>query len=638
MEEEKRSKIEDIQRKLYSKNEPQIIDEGRKRMARGEYIAPSDWSRISERENMPKKNNSERNLKIALIISILFFLISGGFAVYMFLRGGNTVSAQNVEISAEGPTEISSGETTTWDIAIKNNNNVEIDSLVLSVEYPEGTKSSDKSGSDLTREKFTLEKLKPGEEKKQTISAILYGEKGSQHDIKMIAEFRVTGSSAVFSKNKIYEVEISSAPLVIDVDYPSEVSAGEELAINLQVTSNSDITLSNVLLKGEYPFGFEFTESEPKALFENNIWKINELKPGDKQSFILRGKLIGGEGEERIFRFSSGTADPNNQRKIISELARQNIQILLNRPFINLTTDIENTSAREYITTADKNTRVSLGWKNNLKDKVIDSTVEIVIGGEVFNKNELNAGGGIYRPEQLTVMWDKTNVSSLGEISPGESGSVGLSLKATPYTKLQNKNIVPEIILKMKMTGKQVSESGISKVITQNIERKIKISSDLAIDQKITYSTGPFKNTGPIPPKADQETTYTITWSLSNTYNTLKTTKVTATIPSYVKWLGKISPLGEGIAFNPTTNQITWNAGEVKRGVGYGSAAKEVSFQVTLKPSVTQVGDAPEIISKVKVTAEDQFTLQTLSAEKSKLTTMLSSDPNFDYSAYRVVK
>ena len=56
-------------------------------------------------------------------------------------------------------------------------------------------------------------------------------------------------------------------------------------------------------------------------------------------------------------------------------------------------------------------------------------------------------------------------------------------------------------------------------------------------------SIGPFENMGPIPPKADNETTYTIIFSLSSPFNDINSVEVTGSLPSYIAWKNLTSPL-----------------------------------------------------------------------------------------------
>jgi len=54
--------------------------------------------------------------------------------------------------------------------------------------------------------------------------------------------------------------------------------------------------------------------------------------------------------------------------------------------------------------------------------------------------------------------------------------------------------------------------------------------------------------------------------------------------------------------------------------------AKEVSFQVSFSPNLTQVGETPVLVNKAIVEARDSFTEENISAEIPALTIQLSGD------------
>ena len=146
----------------------------------------------------------------------------------------------------------------------------------------------------------------------------------------------------------------------------------------------------------------------------------------------------------------------------------------------------------------------------------------------------------------------------------------------------------------------------------------------MEISSKSFRSVGSFTNTGPIPPKADVESTYTINWTLTNTTNDLKDTLVSATLPVGVSWKGEVSPVSERISYNPDTRVVSWNVGNVSSGVGFTYSPKSVSFKLGIIPSINQIGTAPPLLSQATVTATDTYTETPIGAVSSVATTQYS--------------
>lgn len=98
---------------------------------------------------------------------------------------------------------------------------------------------------------------------------------------------------------------------------------------------------------------------------------------------------------------------------------------------------------------------------------------------------------------------------------------------------------------------------------------------------------------------------------------------VTTSLPQYITWLDKVE--GEGkLDFNPVSKQLRWNVGDITAG-----ASKSISFQVSLLPSVTQVGHDALIIGEQELKATDSFTGTSLRAKQSALSNELSAELGF---------
>ncbi len=165
----------------------------------------------------------------------------------------------------------------------------------------------------------------------------------------------------------------------------------------------------------------------------------------------------------------------------------------------------------------------------------------------------------------------------------------------------------------------------------------VRIISDVGLSAKALYYSGPFTNTGPIPPKVEEDTSYTVTWSISNTANTISKVRVNSTIPPWVDFLGSVSPSGEDLKYNSSTKEIIWNVDKVGKGAGITGELRTVSFQVSLSPSLSQVGTLPIIINDAILTGHDDFANVDVKVYKAGLTTRLDNDPLFPQNGGLVV-
>ena len=195
----------------------------------------------------------------------------------------------------------------------------------------------------------------------------------------------------------------------------------------------------------------------------------------------------------------------------------------------------------------------------------------------------------------------------------------------------------PTITAQVTVRGKRISEAGVPEEVKTAITQNVKVTSQAQFTARSAYFAGPFVNTGPIPPKVEQETTYTIIWDIVNISNTISNPQVRATIPSYVTWAGAVYPNKENITYNQNTHQITWVPGDIPAGTGVGKPPREVSFQIILTPSISQVGNIPTLMNHIHFDGIDSFTNESLSQDREDITTKLITDPKATKEMYNVV-
>jgi hypothetical protein len=269
-------------------------------------------------------------------------------------------------------------------------------------------------------------------------------------------------------------------------------------------------------------------------------------------------------------------------------------------------------------------------FTNNLDTTVSDLQIRAKISGNAVDRKTIDTDDGFYNSGTDTIIWDKNSINEFREIDPGQSGSVSFSVSPISLFSagggiLSN----PSINIEISISGKQLVENYAAKDLNNIESSVVHIISDVGFTAKALYYSGPFTNHGPIPPRAEQETTYTIVWSLSNTSNNISKGIIHSTIPSWMKFVGPFVPSDEDLIYNPSTREITWNVGSISKGTGINGTNRSVSFQVAFSPSLSQVGSSPVIINDATLTGYDDFANVDVKVKKGSLTIGLSSDPLF---------
>ena len=634
---EKLNRIEELKSKLFSRNYqtkiehrdsfthsdmkqiPDVWDNGNKSVLSASYY----------REKFFMKTSIFKNF---FIFTIVFFVLTLCYAGYVFFIGGNTVSNDNIDISILGNNYTAGGEELSLIVGITNKNSSPLELADLVMEYP---KSSSSTGADpsagTARFRQSLGTIPAGAVRNENLKVILFGEQGSITPIKISLEYRVAGSNAIFIKEKPYEVIISSTPINLSLDAPSTVSPNQEITMNVKISLNATKPTSRMLLKLSYPTGFQFTKSLPAPYLGNNIWNLGDLAPGAESNISITGKMLDVfDGEEKVFNISSGsqsTTDKSVIDVVFNSLAHS---ITIKKPFIDASIFVNGVSSREYAIDTKSVINGEIRFVNNLDTNINDLQIQAKISGNAVNRKTIAASQGFYDSNQDIIIWDSNSQSQFKEVSPGESGTLSFSFSPLSLFSASGGLLTdPSINIDISIQGKQSIAGYATADLNNSASAVVKIISDVGFTNKALYYSGPFTNYGTIPAKVGKETSYTIVWSLSNTANNISRGVIRSSIPSWVRFVGPVSPTDQDLTYNASTKEIVWNIGSIPKGTGITKADRSVSFQIAFTPSLSQVGTTPVIMNDSILTGHDDFANVDVRVNKTSLRTNLDSDPAF---------
>jgi hypothetical protein len=450
-------------------------------------------------------------------------------------------------------------------------------------------------------------------------------------------EYRIDGSSNIFVKDKDYPVFIGSSPIAVQIDALKEVIPGQESDFKITVKSNSSNIIRGLIFKADYPFGFEFGSAVPAASVENNVWVLGDIKPGEKRQIELKGSLLGGENQDRVFRFYTGTEDPSDKMALGTIFVNNSIPVAIKKPFLGADISIDGKSTSVVIAHAGNSVKGEVTWQNNLSVDLTDVVVEARLGGAMLDKASVVGEQGFYRSIDNTILWDRTNRTDLKIIPAGENGHAQFSFAAVEPTQKANSEFRRQSMnLELTIRAKRLDEDNVPQELTSTVTRTIKVSSDLNMQTRLVRTIGPFENSGPIPPMPEQKSTYTVLVSLANSYNNVKDVVYSAVLPQYVEWLSTTYPNNAGVKYNADTRELTWTVGDIAAGTGYSSSPKEFAYQVSFLPSIGQVSKTPLIITNQRIAGKDTFTGGLVEDTPQDLDIKMNTDGSYKFGDEKV--
>jgi len=628
------SNIKKTEDNLYSRErqEQPIIGDFQKR----EFEVQEDWNQEDpSRTNLQKvisNKNKKMTTKKILVGSLIFLVIAIAFALYIMFNGSNVSSAENIEMTVEGPVSVGSGDKISLRIAIDNKNTSNLESVELFIDLPSGSKGTLDGGEKTSRITKSLGTIEPNALINEKIDAEFFGEEKEIKTVFVTLEYSFEGSGATLEKKVERTVQITSSPVSFTIDMLDEAYSNQQVDMIVSIKSDTPETVEGLLFDMVYPFGFTFSSAEPAPTYGNNVWVLPTLEPFGAQEIHIRGNVKGEDDNSKVFTASLGGQDPNDPKSIGTIFSSNEESIIIKRPFIGLKVLIDGKDASDYVVIDGKEkVTVTIPWVNNLDSKIIGAIIEVKLNHDIVDRSSIKllSSKGFYRSVDDTIVWNQQTNPELGVVSPRATDVVGFTFELLPIVSNGQlfKNV--EIGIGATAEGTRLSDMNVPQKIETPVVGKARLLSAVTLSSKALYYEGALKNTGAMPPQINKETTYTIVWQLTNGTNNLSNAIVRATLPAYITWKNVVSPNGEKINYDAQKGEITWTAGKVEAGTGISKAPKEVAFQVGFIPSITQVGSSPALINSTILNAADDFTGQFVNDAEDSKSIELTADPYY---------
>lgn len=631
---QKKDRIETLKDVLYSKDENNLLNRRRHvlKSRKDFYDTPTSW-----------KEEDKKELRIPyekiLLGTFIFFILSLGFTFFKFFGGSNIISGNNIDILVSGPVSVSGGEEFSLNVEVKNNNNVDLQVVDLQVEFPDGTRNTDDLSRELKRYSEILGSIDVGNSEERIIKAVLFGEENSQKEISINVEYRIPGSNAVFNKQKIYSLLVNSSPVNIKIVGVDEVNSNQQEDFEVEIVSNSLTKINDLVLKIDYPFGFNIISSNPISNEKNNnIFVLGDLEPGGKRTIKISTIIQGQGGENRIIKFIVGTPQEGDNAIIKVPFSITSKEVAIKESFISLDFGLNGLLGDKISIRNGNNVESIIAWKNNLSEKIYNMSVKLKISGLALDKSSVEVEGGFYDSYTNTIIFDKQYNENFLIIKPADSGILKFNFNILPQVSKPQVSFSNSVIkIETVVTGSLIDEEATRSEVLFSNSKDIRVTSDINLLSRAFRTVGPFENTGPIPPKVDNKTTYTITWTVTNSFNNLKDVKVTSFLSPNIGWIGNMDPENKKVVFNSDTGEIIWDIGDMKMDTGDKNPAETVSFQVFIIPSASQIGKEVNLLEETIVSGVDVFSDEKIVNSKPLINTNIISDPSYFKDIGRVV-
>ncbi len=609
--------LEELKKKIYKPGEefeermkpPKVFQPGQQR----EKKAPSEWPELEKKGLSPKQ---KKYWLIGGISAIVIFLAIAGLFVW---RGLTSFDRDKIKLEIEGAERIVSGEEITYLVKYKNKTRLDLTQVKLVFHYPD--QSIPLETEDLVQT-IDLPDLGIDQENQIELPVRVIGLKDEEKRAWAELSYQPGEITSTFTNQAEFLTKIISVSLILDFDLPRQLVSDQSFDFSLRYLNQGEVSFDNLRIQIDYPIGFTFQSAEPRASEEDTIWSLADVMAGEEGKIFIQGAIQGEKGESKTFKAQLGLFKDDQFTPMVETVS----SFLISVSPLSVSQTVNG--ATDYIAQAGQKLTYQINYKNTTDVGIRDVNITSKLVGSALDLTSLELAKGSFDGASQTITWRASNLPALEFLGPGQGGQLTFSVKVKDplpivnYTdknfKIVNTNKIDS--LEPPLSLQDIEIAGQGQLIT-------KVASQLTLQAKGYYSDDLISNSGPIPPRVGQTTTYTIKWRLINTANDLKQVKIQASLPPHVQWQNKISPTNADLEYDSQTGRLTWQVGDLPAATGILLPVKQVAFQVAITPSLAHLGSYVELVGQSKATSQDTFVNMNLESISQVIDTELPDDP-----------
>lgn len=570
------------------------------------------------------------------IVAIMVFVAVTIIGVSQYKR--TSFSEERVGLEISGVQNAGGAEPVTYKISYKNDNRASLENAEILLNHSnnfileDASVEFERKGDNNTLLK--IGKIESNSQGEIEISGRFYAPKDYVVYLKPTLKFVPSNFSSPFEVSNQIGVNVATAPISMNVVASGEAldRGGVEYVVTYKNTSNIDFSDVNISL--EYPEGFSFLESDERPTEGEGVWYIANLLAGAEGKIVIHGSLAGLPGDAKVVKATLGVRSQSGGFVLYNK--REDVTRIVKSP---LMIDIAFRGEKDKSVNLGEGVPVSIRYSNTGDKGLRDVVISMSLDSSIVNLEKLALGKGQYISEQKAIVWKASDIPHLANLAPGKEERIDFILpikNEMSISKKEEKNFLLESVAKIESSD--VLYGAVGSVQGFSPKATLKLNSKMVLESKLRFEDPNISNSGPIPPKLREETTYTVEWTVQNWFNEVDGAEVRAHLATGVKWKNVVFGTEEDISFNERTNEIVWRLGSVDNSVGISEPIRRIKFQISIIPEENQIGKTPVIIQNVDLKAKDLFTLDTVGDSINRVTTQLDgSDPNSANGAHGVV-
>jgi hypothetical protein len=531
--------------------------------------------------------------------------------------GGSSFSDKDVVVTLTTSPQATSGDEITYTITYANNTKLSLSSMNFRLFYPQGTIVLN-NGQPTTPESdtFTVDKLDPGQSGTHEFKVFIVGDRGAIQTARLDVVFNAGTLQSSFQKEMTTATTITALPVTLTLVAPPTATSGQPVEYILDVRNDSGQDLSDLKILLTYPDGFVVQKMNPNPTTGNTTWALAALASSVGKRITVDGVLQGNQQEAKTV---TAVLQRNLNGQYV-DYVRTDATTMISSPLLSVS--VAPNKGRGYVAFPGDTLQYTVAYGNNSQFTLLGMTLAVKLEGDMYDTSRIQSQQGTFDDNSNTLTFDSSGVSDFAALPPGRTGtltfSVPLKVALSGASMGGTNNFFVKATARLSTSNVPTGVDGSEVFATDSVITKI--GTQPSLGESILYDGG--AGSGPMPPKVGSETTYTVRWQLTNPGNDVRNATVVATIPPGVTFKDAATASnGTAPVYDKVHSTVTWSVGTLPFGTGTGASQYQAQFQISIKPSASQQGQSPKIITGTAMTGTDSFTSQAVQSSARDMTT-----------------
>jgi len=517
---------------------------------------------------------------LIFFLALLFAASVTGY--YYWNQQFPSFQGQSAEMTVKGTEQAVSGDEVSYDITYKNNDQVPLTKVELSVQWPDGFyfDQSTTEPADQGATTWKLPDLPAGQEADFKIKGQLVGLKDQDQQIIFRLSYQPENFSSDFQVKQVVTTKITDTKIDLAVTSPDKVLAGQEVELKAVFKNITQETLTGLQADLTLPPDMEVTSLEP-ALTEGS-WK-GDLKAGEEITVTAKGKIFNDATGNQDWIMEIGQVKDEQVRRLMKAVKKMSLV----SP--NFSIDLKiNGRNKDFQSDWGETLNYELSLTNNSGSDLSDVRASVLMDSSIL---DLSSWQGSGRLEDNKVIFDKASNDVLANMTAGQQQTFQWSVAITKAEQ-QGKVSVDNVA--------QVTLDGLNGWQQTSPLIMVSVGDGLSFRQGAYYNLGGQQvGSGQLPPEVGQKTKYLIVWSLDNGNNDFASVNVSAFLPPNVEFSSD-GTVDEGeFTYDESLRRVSWQLNDFSTLL----LPLQATFEILLTPTKDDLGQVVTLINQSSVVA-----------------------------------